>query len=367
MTQILTRQDAIDLWEGTKILGCGGGGEPNDGLKYIEETYDDGHSFTLAQVDQLPPNELVVTIGLVGGGISEAELREVQGLPLKGIAVLRAIEALEEYLERPIGAYMPCEPGAGNSFVPLYAAAMKGAVAVDLDTAGRAKPEIVNSTTSIFDVPLTPLAIASDYGDVLILREAPNERRVEQICRYVARASGGMCAVARCPITVEEARGRLISGSLQRALAAGRAIRTTADPVEGLIEALHGRRTFDGTIRHCTRREEGGFVWGEIELSGRNGFANETYKLYYKNENLIGWRNDEPDATTPDLLSVVDSSTGKGVYNWTDESLYCGREVTVIWAEAHPLWLSQRGLELFGPRHFGFDFDYVKNASASNE
>ena len=26
---------------------------------------------------------------------------------------------------------------------------------------------------------------------------------------------------------------------------------------------------------------------------------------------------------------------------------------------AHPLWRTAKGLEILGPRHFGFDFDYV--------
>ncbi len=359
MERKLTRQDAIDLWEGTKILGCGGGGEPSAGLRYVEETYEQGRSFILAQADDLRDDTLIITIGFVGGGVSAEEAREASSLEPQGNTVLRAIRALEVHLGRSIGAYMPCEPGAGNSFVPLYAAALNGVVTVDLDTAGRAKPEIVNSTTSIFSVPLTPLAIASDHGDVLILQEAANVHRVEQICRYVARASGGMCVVARCPITIAEARGKLLSGTLGHALAAGRAIRESNEPVSALVKVLGGQLLFRGIISSCSRQEEGGFMWGSIVLAGAGEFAGESYRLYFKNENLVGWRNNVPDVTTPDTIALVDTKTGEGVYNWTDSSLREGRDCTVVGVQAASLWLNPRGLELFGPRHFGFDFDYV--------
>jgi uncharacterized protein len=354
----LTKQDAIDLWQGTKILGCGGGGSPEEGMEAIHQTYGKGLSFQLAQADDLPDDTLVVTVGFVGGGITAAEQEQVSPFQRTGDAVLRAIEALENCLGKRIGAYMPCEPGAGNSFVPFRAAALKGVVTVDLDTAGRAKPEVVNSTTSIFNVSLTPLAIASDFGDVLLMTEAVDERRVEMISRYIARASGGMCAVARCPITIGEARGKLISGTMGRCLAAGRAIRDSSDPVSTLARALSATSIFEGTIQARTREEHGGFMWGEIHLSGRKSFHGHTYRVYYKNENLIGWLDGDLNATTPDLMALVDAQTGEGVYNWMDEDLRVGRDVVLLHAPADPLWLSQRGLELFGPRHFGFDLDY---------
>lgn len=359
MIRELTRQDAEDLRQGTLILGCGGGGDPQEGADYIARIYNVGRAFTLADIEDLPDDTYVTTVGFVGGGITEEELKQVDKFEKKGDAALRAVEGLSSYLGEKIAAYMPSEPGAGNAFVPMYAAAMNSALTLDVDTAGRAKPEIVNSTTSIFNIPLTPLAVVSDYGDVMILKEAVDERRVEQICRHMARASGGMCAVARCPITVGDLKGKFIEGSLALALAAGRGIRESDTPVATLIETLRGVRLFDGEIVSCTRKEEGGFMWGEIELVGFGKFAGEIYKLWYKNENLIGWRNGRLDVTTPDLIALVDAQTGKGIYNWRDDSLIHKRQCTVIGRRADPLWLSPRGLELFGPRHFGFDFDYL--------
>jgi len=358
MIRKLTRQDAEDLLQGALILGCGGGGDPQEGVDYTNQIYNTGRIFSLAAIEDLPNDALVATVGLVGGGINKEELKQVEAFEKQGDAVLRAVEELSSYLGKKITAYMPSEPGAGNSFVTMYAAGMNGVVTLDVDTAGRAKPEIVNSTTSIFDISLTPLAIASEYGDVVILKEAVDERRVEYICRHMARASGGMCAVARCPITVENLKGKFVEGSLALALAAGRSIRESDTPVAALIKTLHGVPLFDGEIISCSRKEERGFMWGEIELAGYGRFASKTYKLWYKNENLIGWIDGQLDITTPDTIALVDTHTGEGIYNWSDDSLARGRKCTVIGKKADALWFSSRGLKLFGPRYFGFDFDY---------
>lgn len=358
MIRTLSRKEAEYLRQGALILGCGGGGDPMEGVELIRQIYDANRAITLVDFEDLPDEAIVATIGYVGGGVSSKELRAVANYAKEVDAVLQAAEELSKLLGEEIAAFMPVEPGAGNSFVAMYAAAMSGAVTLDADTAGRAKPEIVNSTTSIFEVPLTPLVIVTDYGDVLVLKTAVDERRVEQLSRYVARASGGVCAVARCPIKIKHLKGKVIEGSMGLALAAGRAICGEEKPVEALIEVLQGQRLFDGEISSFSRREEGGFMWGEIELVGFGEYKGETYKIWFKNENLVGWRNGKVNVTCPDLIALVDAHSGVGIYNWDDSDFFEGHRCTVIGRKADPIWLTPRGLELFGPRHFGFDFDY---------
>ena len=43
----------------------------------------------------------------------------------------------------------------------------------------------------------------------------------------------------------------------------------------------------------------------------------------------------------------------------TTEELRYGYRVTVIGAPCDPRWRTSQGLELVGPRYFGYDFDYV--------
>ena len=61
-------------------------------------------------------------------------------------------------------------------------------------------------------------------------------------------------------------------------------------------------------------------------------------------------------ATTPDLIAILDAETGEPV---TAELLRYGLRVTVIGFACHPQWRSPGGLELAGPRYFGYDVDYA--------
>jgi hypothetical protein len=36
-----------------------------------------------------------------------------------------------------------------------------------------------------------------------------------------------------------------------------------------------------------------------------------------------------------------------------------GMEVVMVGIPNSPLWRTPKGIEVMGPRHFGFDFDYV--------
>ena len=64
----------------------------------------------------------------------------------------------------------------------------------------------------------------------------------------------------------------------------------------------------------------------------------------------------------PDLIMVLDTLTGEAC--GVPEYRY-GLKVMVIVAAAHPLWTSKRGLEIAGPRAFGYDFDFVPSGAYS--
>nr|BFE99238.1 hypothetical protein GCM10020241_09140 [Streptoalloteichus tenebrarius] len=59
----------------------------------------------------------------------------------------------------------------------------------------------------------------------------------------------------------------------------------------------------------------------------------------------------------PDLLCTLDTETGTAV---TTEALRYGQRLTVIVAPADPRWHTPGGIELAGPRYFGYDMDPVR-------
>lgn len=360
MLRKLSFQDMMDLIEGATILGCGGGGDPATAEGLVEEAFQKGREFSLMDPNQMREDDWVCILSYFGGGIEPKEKSLVEGLPQVWKSPIEiAVKELASYLGIEFQAYLPSEIGAGNTIIPMLVASIEGKPILDGDAAGgRAKPEMVISTTYLLGIPVTPLAIATLFGDSMLLKESINEERIERICRYLARASGGRIAVARCPTQGRNILPAVHRHSVSLALRAGHTIRMEKDnPVEALCEVLRGSIRFRGVVESFSREEKDGFMWGEIILKGKVNFDGEYYKVWFKNENLIGWRNGRIDITCPEAIAIVDSHKATGLYNWGNH-FYEGREVSVIGIPAAGIWKTEKGLEIFGPRHFGFDFSH---------
>ena len=75
-----------------------------------------------------------------------------------------------------------------------------------------------------------------------------------------------------------------------------------------------------------------------------------------QNENLTATVEGEILATTPDLICLVDTDTFQPV---PTDALKYGKRVMVVGLKCFPLWRTQAGLDLVGPRYFGVDTDYI--------
>jgi hypothetical protein len=78
-----------------------------------------------------------------------------------------------------------------------------------------------------------------------------------------------------------------------------------------------------------------------------------------KNENIVAWLDGVPDAMSPDTIQDLDPKTGDAHNGGALGGYKMGAEVAIIGYETSPMWRTPKGIEVFGPRHFGFDFDYV--------
>jgi DUF917 family protein len=358
----LDEQDIEDLLVGAKILGVGGGGEIEWARPMVEEVYAKKRQFRLVDVEEVPNEEIVMIIGLVGGGVSEEDKRKVAHIPeIKEKPVLLAAKALAKHLGKEPYAFLPSEIGSGNTVVPMYVAAMSDRCCVDADACGRAKPEISLSTTNVVGLHAFPLGIVTPFGDVIIVENAVDDSRAEDICRHIAVASGGTCAVARCATKGRDIRNAVVPKSISTTIKIGRSIRQARecrdDPLEALIETSEAYLLFQGTVRSYERIEEGGHMWGTITINGTKDFKKDKLRIWYKNEYLITWLNEKPYVTCPDTICVVDARIGEGLSTWGQEFTK-NREVVVLGRKAHKIWRTRKGIELFSPKHFGFHIKY---------
>jgi DUF917 family protein len=103
---------------------------------------------------------------------------------------------------------------------------------------------------------------------------------------------------------------------------------------------------------------KGGFNWGNWHIKGSGTFKDHALKVWYKNENLVSWLDEKPYVVSPDLICIVDSKTCEGLSNFSTAGNE-GKQVTVLGIKSVDAWRTLKGIEIFGPKHFGFDIEFT--------
>ncbi|MGD0550461.1 MAG: DUF917 domain-containing protein, partial [Candidatus Bathyarchaeia archaeon] len=353
----LESKDAIeDLVVGTTILGTGGGGSPQAGIEVLESDLKAGRRLRIVSLDEIPDESLLVSPYYIGSVAPDVR-------PSKKVTIADpfavALESVERYFGRKVAATAATELGGGNTAAALHVASQLGIPMVDGDLLGRAGPELHQSTTHIFGASMAPSAVVSETGTVIFIERYADIDDYESLARYVAVLAGGHAAVIDTPLTKSTAAKILIKGSISRSIALGKAVRQALqdrrDAVEAVRNLLDGWLVFRGTVKKYEWRNEKGFLFGDVTLSGDKEWQGQSLRSWIKNEHIFAWLGSKPIVMPPDLIMFLDPS-GHGI---TNDALKLGLEVSVVAAKAPEVWRTPKGLGFFGPRHFGFDFDYV--------
>lgn len=366
----LSREELENYVIGSTILGCGGGGGARSGLGMIEDALEKGFKFQLADISELPQDKRLCILAGVGGGVSKEDRERVapylERFPrTRGRSperLRRVAKELADYIGEEIYAYIAAETGPMNGILPMYLNAVEGKPCVDGDPCGRAKPEMGISLTNVAGIPITPLAMLTPFNEIVILKSAVDDHRAEDITRFVAVASGGGVTVARCPAKVEDYARAIVPGQVTRCIKIGAAIRKARekgdDPLEAFMKASGAYKLFEGKVASHDREGRRGFGWGNWYINGLNEFEGKKLRVWFKNEYLVSWLDGKPYVSGPDLLCIVDPKTGEGISSGRGAE-YLDKEVTVFGISAHERWKTPKGIEMFGPKHFGFDFEYI--------
>jgi DUF917 family protein len=346
--------DLEDLAIGAAILGTGGGGNPYVGKLLAREAIRRHGPVAVVDPEELPDDALVVPSAMIG-----APTVIVEKLP-SGEEALAAFEALQARLGRRITHTMPIEAGGLNSTMPFTVAAKLGIPVVDADGMGRAFPEVQMVTATIYGIPATPMALADEKGNQVLLEHTVDNRWTERLARSITVDMGSTALVAQYPMTGAQVKDAMIPGTLRLATELGERVRAARerheDPVAAIVDRLGGRRLFTGKIVDVERRTVAGFTRGEARIEGLFEHAGEAMALEFQNEFLIARRDDAILASVPDLITVVDLETGEPI---TTEDLRYGFRIAVLGAPCDARWRTAAGLEIVGPRAFGYEFEYV--------
>lgn len=346
MAQI-TSAELPSLARGCAVLGTGGGGSVDTGLLAAGRAVSEYGAVPLVAVTDLPPEAIVVPLSGIGAPTVSHEM--IAGTD----EILRLRDEVERLMQRPIGAVMSSEIGGSNGVYPVAWAARLGVPLLDADGMGRAFPEVQMVSMYVAGLPVNVVVLADIVGNVTTVRPVDGVWS-ERIARAVCVAGGAHAVMADYVLTAEQAVGAVIEGSVSHALAVGRATEGSAAPLDALIEQLGARHVIDGKIIDVERRTQGGFVRGSVVIEEHGG--DRLVRVELQNENLVVFDAGRLIASVPDLIGILDTQTGAAI---STEMLRYGQRVSVLAWPCDPIWRTDRGLAVVGPRAFGYDVDYV--------
>jgi DUF917 family protein len=346
---LINVDDVAALSRGCAVLGTGGGGEVVTGSLIAHEALSECGPVRLVTLDDLPAEGMIMPVGMIGAPSVSIE-KLTSGTE---IDTLRA--AVEELTGQPVIALMVSEIGGGNGLLPVAWAARTGLPLLDADGMGRAFPQVDMMSMNVAGLPPSLIVVADERDNVVTLRAADGSW-AELVARAVTDVFGGSAAMADYVMTVERARGAVVEGSVTQALRIGRAVLASEEPVAGLLEAVNAIKIIEGKVVDVQRKTAGGFVRGSVVVEGFGADASRLIRVEIQNENLVALEDGQVRASVPDLITLVDSQTAHAV---ATELVRYGQRVAVIAFPCHPIWRTERGCEIAGPRAFGYDFDFV--------
>lgn len=344
---------------GASILGAGGGGDPFVGMMMAIRAIEEN-----GEVELLDPLEIDDEMFIIPTAMMGAPTIMNERIP-SGEETIKSLRVLEKYLGRNADATMPIESGGINSTIPFNVAARTGLPVVDADGMGRAFPELQMETFHIYGVSGSPAAITDERGNTCIINTVDNYQ-LEWLARGVTVRMGGASHIAEYPMTGKDVKNTGIHYSISLGVKIGEAVLgkngSGKTPIERLMEATedtpYGKciPLFKGKILDVERRTTSGFAVGKVTIGGFDEYQGKTLKISFQNENLVAICDDEVIASVPDIISILDSDRGLPI---TSENLRYGFRVQVIGIPTPEIMRTPQALKVWGPRYFGYDFDFV--------
>jgi DUF917 family protein len=368
MLKLQTKLDVEDFVRGCTFFGTGGGGSPATGLRILLEDLEKLGEIIIYDVTHVRDDAYVVTPYLMGSIAPKTpeviEKMRSLGLTKKiGLAeriLSYAVLELEKYIGVEFEAVVAVELGGGNTPGPVDVALTLGKMIVDGDYAGRAIPEIDQITTYLYDIPPYPAVYVDEYGNKTVVSRAINYLMAERLGKLISVAAFGLVGGANFALSGREMKRAIIPGTLTESYVVGRTLREAVergeDPAIAVAKKMNGYVLFKGIVKRKEWEDREGYMWGTTYIEGVDVFEKHTAKIWFKNENHLMWFDNKVIATSPDIIEVIDAKTGEPI---TNTDLREGMLVSVVGLKGREPFRTPKGLEVLGPKHFGFDVDYI--------
>jgi uncharacterized protein len=350
MKRLLDPDALHALARGCAVLGAGGGGDPYLGLLQALQATEDYGPVPLVDIDELPGDSLIMPCGGIGAPTVSIEKIE------NGDEGSRLREHLEFVTGSRVAALMAAEIGGSNGLLPVAWAARMGLPIVDADGMGRAFPEVPQVTMYLAGIAPSPAVMTDERGNLVVFR-AISGHWMERLERAAAVEFGGAASSTEFSLSAVQARTATVRGSVSLAIRIGESVaHAEGSPVAALIAEIGAFRLLTGKVSDVERHTTSGFVRGSVVVEGLGDDTGRLLRLELQNENLVALERGRVLASVPDLISVLDSETADAIVT---ERIAYGQRVAVIAFPCDPIWRTTRGIEVAGPRAFGYEFDYL--------
>ena len=360
-------QEATDFVRGCTFYATGGGGLPENGIESLMSEINEKGFVQITDISEIPDDAVAVCPFLMGSIAphDEATLKEmagfgfIDGVNKEKARLAKAIQELEAYTGVKTTVVVPIELAGANTSGPISAGSSLGMMAVDGDYCGRAIPEILQITPYLYDRKWLPVASVDEWDNVCIIKKATNLRVVERIGKPISAGAYGLAGQAGFIMSGKELKETVIAGTLSKSYELGKFIREAQEAhldhiPQKIAEKVGGWVLAEGKRTDFEDEDRIGYYWGTTTIQSDAG---DEYKIWFKNENHVCWKNGEPFVSSPDLICVVDRHTGEPIPN---PKMRQAQEVAIIVLPCDERLRQDKIKKVLDPQYFGFeDISYV--------
>ena len=360
-------QEATDFVRGCTFYATGGGGLPENGIESLMSEINVKGFVQITDISEIPDDAVAVCPFLMGSIAphDEATLKEmagfgfIDGVNKEKARLAKAIQELEAYTGVKTTVVVPIELAGANTSGPISAGSSLGMMAVDGDYCGRAIPEILQITPYLYDRKWLPVASVDEWDNVCIIKKATNLRVVERIGKLISAGAYGLAGQAGFIMSGKELKETVIAGTLSKSYELGKFIREAQEAhldhiPQKIAEKVGGWVLAEGKRTDFEDEDRIGYYWGTTTIQSDAG---DEYKIWFKNENHVCWKNGEPFVSSPDLICVVDRHTGEPIPN---PKMRQAQEVAIIVLPCDERLRQEKIKKVLDPQYFGFeDISYV--------
>lgn len=365
--KITNLQEATDFVRGCTFYATGGGGLPENGIESLMSEIQEKGFVQITDISEIPDDAVAVCPFLMGSIAphDEATMKEmagfgfVDGVNKEKARLAKAIQELEAYTGEKTTVVVPIELAGANTSGPISAASSLGMMAVDGDYCGRAIPEILQITPYLYDRKWLPVASVDEWDNVCIIKKATNLRVVERIGKLISAGAYGLAGQAGFIMSGKELKETVIAGTLSKSYELGKFIREAQEAhldniPQRIAEKVGGWVLAEGTKTDFEDEDRIGYYWGTTTILSDAG---DEYKIWFKNENHVCWKNGTPLVSSPDLICVVDRHTGEPIPN---PKMRQAKDVAIIVLPCDNRLRQDKIKNVLCPEYFGFeDISYV--------